>query len=163
MEFPKRSNGGGSDGPSNYLRIKDGESVTGILRGELYKYYQTGFGPTAQVVGPGEGKERFKANFVVKEDEKFVAKLWEFGPKIYDMLAALHESGWKLDNTLLTISRVGSTKENTKYTVSPMKKEPTAAAMKEIEKLEMNSLGPKEQGPLKNYAPSDEESDTIPF
>lgn len=162
MKFPPRQSNG-SDGPSNYLKIKDGESVTGILRGELYKYYQIGFGQTAQIVGPGEGKERFRHNFVVKEaDGTYVAKVWEFGPKIYDILSALDVSGWELANTILTISRTGSTKENTKYTVTPNKKEPTATALKEIDKLELNNLGPKEQGPLKNYAPgADDEG--LPF
>lgn len=173
MRFPKRANSG-HDGPSNYLKIKDGESVTGILRGKIHTYYQSGFGPTAQIVGPGEGKERFRHNFVVKENDKYVAKVWEFGPKIYDMLSALDEAGWDLSKTLLTVSRSGSTKENTKYTVTPNKKEPTPAAMKEIEKLEMNTLGPKgsfpneiERPPVKNHAPGSddnggEESD-IPF
>jgi hypothetical protein len=160
MKFPPRSTNG--EGPSHYLKIKDGESVTGILRGELYKYWQTGFGPTAQIVGPGEGKERFRHNIVVKDGDHYVAKVWEFGPKIYDTLSALDGSGWDLANTLLTISRAGSTKENTKYTVTPNKKEPSVAAMKEIEKLELINLGPKEQGPLKNYAPGADDSE-VPF
>lgn len=166
MKFPKREH---ADGPSNYLKLKDGESVTGILAGELYSYFQTGFGPTAKIVGPGEGKERFRANFVVKEGDKYVAKVWEFGPKIYDILSALSENGWDLNNTLLTISRSGTTKENTKYTVTPSPKSPTQQAMKEIERLELNSLGPKEfaneiKPPVKNYGPSDEDdSDSIPF
>jgi hypothetical protein len=164
MKFPKRQNNG--DGPSNFLKVKDGESVTGILSGKLYIYYQNGFGPTAQIVGPGEGKQRFRHNFVVKEGDQYVAKVWEFGPKIYDQLAALDENGWELEKTLLTISRTGSTKENTKYTVTPSKKEPPAAALKEISKLELNHLEPKvfqseiDSPPLKNYAPG---SDEVPF
>lgn len=142
MKFPKRQNGG-HDGPSNYLKVRDGESVTGILSGKIHIYYQNGFGPTAQIVGPGEGKQRFRHNFVVKDGDQYVVKVWEFGPKIYDQLAALDENGWELEKTLLTISRTGSTKENTKYTVTPNKKEPTPAALKEIAKLNLNHLEPK--------------------
>lgn len=168
MKFPKRQNGG--DGPSNYLKIKDGESVTGILVGKPHVYYQVGFGPTAQVVGPGEGKQRFRHNFIVREGDGYVAKVWEFGPKIYDTLAALEDSGWDLDKTLLTVSRTGSTKENTKYTVTPNKKEPTAQALKEIAKLELNTLEPKafqsEIEKPKNHAPQTTEiqdDEEIPF
>lgn len=165
MKFPKRQ-GSGHDGLSNYLKIKDGESVTGILAGKIHIYYQNGFGPTAEIVGPGEGKQRFRHNFVVKENDQYVAKVWEFGPKIYDLLAALDETGWELGKTLLTISRTGTTKENTKYTVTPNKKEPTAAALKEIEKLGLNALEPKpfqnEIEKSKNHAPGSDDED-LPF
>ena len=165
MKFPKRDR---VNGPSNYLKLKDGESVTGILRGDLYKYYETGFGPTAKIVGPGEGAEKYRANFIVKEGAQYVAKVWNFGGKIYDTLSALEESGWDLDHTLLTVSRVGTTKENTKYTVTPVKQEPSPSALKEIEKLELNTLTPKpfqneiQKPAVKNYAPgSDDEG--LPF
>lgn len=167
MKFPKRQ-GSGSDGPSNYLKIKDGESVTGILAGKIHIYYQNGFGPTAEIVGPGEGKQRFRHNFVVKENDQYVAKVWEFGPKIYDILSALSDpkqGGWDLDNTLLTISRTGTTKENTKYTVTPNKKEPTAAALKEIEKLGLNALEPKPfQNEIeKSQVKNSDDDDEVPF
>lgn len=142
MKFPKRQNSG-IEGPSNYLKIKDGESVAGILVGELYTYFQTGFGPTAKIVGPGEGKERFRANFVVKEGDKYVAMVWNFGPKIYDALSALSDAGWDLDKTTITIARAGTTKENTRYTVTPSPKPPSEAALKAIQALELNQLGPK--------------------
>jgi hypothetical protein len=142
MKFPKRENGGGGgSGPTNFLRLKDGETVTGILRGDLYSFFSVGFGANTKVVGPGEGgKERYRHNIVVKEGDGYVAKIWEFGSKIYDDLSALEASGWDLQNTLITIARKGSTKENTKYTVTPVKKEPAPATMKIIESLELNTL-----------------------
>jgi hypothetical protein len=166
MKFPKREGSGNSEGGNGpFLRIKDGEQVTGILRGKTYQFYQSGFGAASKVVGPGEGKERFRHNFIVKEGDQYVAKIWEFGPKIYDALSALEASGWELETTLLTISRVGSTKENTRYTVTPQKKEPTPAAMKEIDKLTLNVLEHREpttQAPLRNYAPGSDDSE-VPF
>lgn len=164
-KFPPRQNSG-SDGPSNYLKIKDGSSVSGILMGEMYSYWQTGFGQTAKLVGVGEGKERFRHNMAVKENDEYVMRVWEFGPKIYDILSALDEAGWDLNNTVITISRVGSTKENTKYTVTPNKKEPPAATMKAIAGLELNKLEhrlPSEKQELKNYVPSDEDGGDLPF
>lgn len=160
MKFPKRQSNG-YDGPSNYLKIKDGESVTGILAGHVCSYFQTGFGPTAIIVGPGSGgKERFRTNFVVKEGDKYVAKVWEFGPKIYDTLSALSENGWDLSNTILTVARTGSTKENTKYTVTPSPKSPTAAALKEIAAMELNQLEPK---PFQNEIKPPADDSGIPF
>jgi hypothetical protein len=159
VKFPKRQNKsfGGGDGPKNFLRIKDGEDVVGMLRGEVYPFYAVGFGQDTRVVGPGEGgKERFRHNFIVKEGGKYVAKIWEFGPKIYDTLGALESGGWDLQTTMITISRTGSTKENTRYTVTPIKKEPSALVLKEIEALPLNMLEHRESLPMptvKNYAP----------
>jgi hypothetical protein len=171
MMFPKRegARSESSDGASSFVRLKDGESVTGILRGPLYHFYSTGFGATTKIVGPNEGgKERYRHNIIVKDGDDYVAKIWEFGPKIYDALNALEEGGWDLQKTLLTISRTGSTKENTKYTVTPLKKEPTSATLKIIEGLKLHSLEHKEVSSAaptrpKNFAPAGDDDGSLPF
>lgn len=161
MKFPARPK---TDGPSNYLKIKDGESVSGILRGELFTYYETGFGPTAKIVGLGEGGvQKFRSNFIVNEGGKYVAKVWTFGGRVYDTLAALEKNGWDLDNTLLTISRTGSTKENTKYTVTPSPQKPTPQALQAINALELSQLAPKEFQNEITPPPKFDDTDEIPF
>lgn len=169
MRFPERS--GESNSPSNYLKIKDGESVTGILVGELYTYYQTGFGPTAKVVGPGQGKERHRANIAINGLFGFEIKIWEFGSKLCDDLASLSAAGWDMDKTFITISRSGTTKETTRWTVTPNKREPTTIEMNTLSGLELNkldhhnsnALDNEPKPPVKNYAPSSDDGDTIPW
>lgn len=168
MHFPQRS--GDSSGPSHYLKVKDGESVTGILLGELYTYYQTGFGPTAQVVGQGMGKERHRANIAIKGPSGFEVKIWEFGSKIYDDLAVLAASGWEMNRTFITISRTGTTKETTRWSVTPNKKEPTISELTLMSVLKLNELDHHNNNALdtdskivvKNYAPGSGDSD-IPW
>lgn len=141
MKFPPRQQGESGEGTGTFLRLKDGETVTGILRGDIYTFYSIGFGADTRVVEQGKGgKRKYRHNFVVKDGSGYAARVWEFGPKIYDTLSALEQGGWDLQNTLLTISRTGSTKENTKYTVTPNKKEPSEAAMKAMAELELNEL-----------------------
>lgn len=162
MKFPKRETSGTNG--ANFLKIKDGETITGILVGETYNYFIKGFGASSQVVGPNEGgKERFRHNLVVKEDGKLVAKIWEFGPKIYDQLAEI-SADWDLATTNIKISRTGSTKENTKYTVVPLKAPPSAATMKELNSIELHVLNHKNEPEVKHHATgANDENDEVPF
>ncbi len=162
MKFPPRPQAGeGKDGGGTYLRLKDGESVTGILRGDIFAFFSTGFGPDTRVVNQGDpgAKRRFRHNFIVKEGSAYVAKVWEFGPKIYDSLSALEAGGWDLHQTSLTISRTGATKENTKYTVTPNKKEPSEAALKAMNELTLNRLEHKDRA----AAADTSSGDGLPF
>jgi hypothetical protein len=166
VNFPPRENAGSSGGGSDkFFRIKDGEMVNFVLKGPLHTFYQKGFGQLSQIVGPGEGgKQRFRQNVIVKDGNGFAVKIWEFGTKLYDTIAALQASGWDLNTTQLTLSRKGSTKENTTYTLTPIPKPISAAAAKEIEKLELHSLEHKPtqaSQDLKEYSPGSD--DEVPF
>lgn len=161
MMFPPRQANGESEGGGLYLRLKDGESITGILLGNVHVFYSVGFGADTRVVGPGEGgKKKYRHNFVVKEGQDYAVRIWEFGPKIYDQLSALEASGWELNKTLLTISRSGSTKENTKYTVTPNKKEPSEAALKAMSSLPPHELEHKARA---EAAQTTDSSEALPF
>jgi len=164
MKFPPRQQAGeGGEGGGGYLRLKDGESVTGILRGDIHVFYAIGFGADTRVVGPGQGgKRKYRHAFVVKEGQGYAAKIWEFGPKIYDSLSALEAGGWDLQKTLLTINRTGSTKENTKYTVTPNRQEPSEAALNAITALELPTLAHGERAAAAG-ASSAQDSEGLPF
>lgn len=164
MKFNKRevSSGGTSEGGNLFLKIKDGDKVNGVCMGEIYEFRTLWDNGKSTVVTEG-GKPRFRVNFIVYEDGKFVAKIWEFGVKVYNQLADLHDV-YPLDVTKVRISRTGSTKDNTSYQVLPLvsdKDKLTPAKLKEIEAVELVSLkhqqgqspGNTQSPSLKNYAP----------
>lgn len=162
MKFPPREQSNG-EASNRFLKIQDGEKVDLVLAGDMHSFFQKGFGLTSEIVGPDEGgKERYRHNVIVKDGASYIAKIWEFGPKIYDEISALEVAGWDLDKTQLTLSRKGSKKEDTKYTLTPSPKPIPAATLKELGKVELHSLEHRSPSqPLKNYAPGGD--DEVPF
>lgn len=167
MKFERVSQGNGDGG--NYLKIEDNSSVNGILRGDVLKFYQLWpQGGDKQVFDkPTLGASpRFKVNFIVHEDGKFCAKVWEFPPTVSNMLADIAEA-YDLTQTKIKISKHKQGKK-TSYMILPLANEKLSPkVLKEINAVELNTLsisptetGPKE--PLKNYAPSDDDTE-LPF
>lgn len=135
-------NGGGS-----FLKLESGKSVNGVFRGELYTFWQTWpQGGTKQVFAePTPGAQmRFKANVVIYEDGKFVAKAWEFSPTVNNML---YEISQELDitKTKCKISRIGEGKK-TQYIIIPLGPL-DAKSLKAIEAVELVQLEPREPQP----------------
>lgn len=163
MKFNKREISNGINGESSklFLRLKDGDKVTGVCRGEIYEFQTKWENGKSSVVTEG-GKPRFRVNFVVHEDGRFIAKIWEFGVKVYNALADIHEV-YPLDQTKVRVSRSGSTKDNTTYNILPIVNEKIGAkSIKEIEAVELNVLNHREtmqdRPAVKNYAPSTQKS-----
>lgn len=122
MKFTKREvPKGEGNGTSNYLKIADGQSATGVFRGEVHEFYQSWpKGGDKQIFAkptPG-ASARFKLNFVTHEGDKVVAKVWEFGLTVYNMLAEISEA-YPLENTKVKISRRGVDK-NTQWMIIPL-------------------------------------------
>lgn len=115
MKFIKRERSEGLSG-GHFLKLKDGESVTGVFRGEIFEF-KTKWNGTKYVDDPA-GSPRFKLNFVMKEGQEYVAKVFEFPATIYDNLAAINES-MALEKTLLKITRKG-TGTDTIYIIIPL-------------------------------------------
>ncbi len=132
MKFRKVETGG-EEGGSKFLKIRSGEAVRGVCRGELYEFFQVWENGKPQRVASGTkgAKPRFRINFVVKEDSKFVAKIFEFGVMINNMLHELSED-YDLSETVLKISRSGSGLE-TEYAVIPLKDAPPIGEIKKVE------------------------------
>ena len=165
MKFNKRQSVS-SDGPGLFLKLKDGESVVGVCRGEIYEFFNKWVGGRSQLTQADDpdGRSRFRLNFVVQEDGKFVAKIWEFGFAIYNQLADLNDE-YPLEKTKIKITRRGQGTD-TIYLILPMVKEPIPAkTMKQIESVDLNILEHKEK-PQFEGAPSganENEFDEIPF
>lgn len=131
--------GGGSD---KFLKIKNGESIKVILRGEIYEYFVKWENGKSVVVAENQGgKLRFRINALLfdQEQKKFVAKIWEFGQAVYKQLASINEE-YALEETKIKITRKGEGKE-TEYSILPLLKEPLSEqVMKMIEATELNIL-----------------------
>lgn len=135
VEKQSDGNGGGA-----FLKIEDGKSVNGVFRGELYTFYQSWpQGGTKQIydVPTAGASMRFKANVVIFEDGKFVAKVWEFPVTVNNML---YEIAGELDitKTKCKISRLGSGKK-TQWMVFPLGPL-DAKALKQVEAVELLPL-----------------------
>lgn len=147
--------GEGGNGPR--LKLKDGETATGIFAGEFNIFYQNWPKGGIKHVSdePFAGAQmRFEINFVVKEGSTYTPKLFEGGLKVYKQLAALHDE-YGLDETVFKITRSGMDKQTT-YTFMPAKQAPTAETLKQIKELALIPLGKKS---VPNLAPQSSSSE----
>lgn len=144
MKFPKKAapmNEGIS--AANYLKIGDGQSVTGVPRGEVFEFFQKwpqGGQKEVFLVPTSGATPRYKINVVVHEDGKFAAKVFEFGTSVYNQFAEIADN-FDMEKTKIKISRKGSGK-NTEWFILPLGAvEPKA--LKSIALVELNSFAPK--------------------
>jgi len=147
-------------GPNNFVRIKDKETVAGVLRGEPYECYVLWENKVKTEVPQGTpgAKFNFKINFIMKEGSSYVAKVLEGGAQIYKQLAALSKQ-WDLEETVVIIGRDG-TGLDTEYTVmpAPPKQQPSKESLEFIQTIDLNPLGavesekPEPKKPV-NHAP----------
>jgi hypothetical protein len=166
MKFTKReikSNSGG--GSSMFLKFQDGESKTGVLRGDVYEFYQVWEDGQSKIVEPShpDGKARFRANLVVQEDGKFVAKIFEFGLTVYNQLADISDE-YDIEKTKIKITRRG-VKTDTTWMILPLLKEPLGAkALAEIEAVPLQNLEHKQKVLIEpGYVLGADEDDNAPF
>lgn len=147
----------GGTGAASFLKLVDGQSVTGVFRGELMEFWQKWpkGGAKELFYEPTTGaSSRFRLNFVFKEDGKAIAKIFEFGTVVYNMLAELQEN-FDLEKTTIKITRRGSDK-NTQWMLIPLGPiDPKG--IKAIEAVDLVPLGPQE-----NSAPATI-PDEVPF
>jgi hypothetical protein len=162
FEHVQTKGGGGLEGGS-FLKIEEGKSVNGVFRGELKKFWQSWpLGGTKQVFDePTPGSSiRFRANVVVNEGGKFIAKVWEFGAPVNNMLFEYSQE-MEITKVKCKITRTGSGKK-TQYIVIPLGPL-DAKALKAIEAVELLPLEPKEFTKEEADAANKGDSDEVPF
>lgn len=125
MQFVKSDGIGGN----NFIKLKDGESVKGVFRGDLHHFHQHWEGNKAlRCLGKEtcpsckEGKKalfRFRLNLVVNENGAYTAKIFEQGWTVHEALRALHEGDYNLEQHLMKITRYG-TGTDTSYAIIPV-------------------------------------------
>jgi hypothetical protein len=150
MMFTPRPKGIGKD---NYLNIDDGGEVTGVFKGDIHKYrshWMQSQNRSLDCIGADcaickQDPEnypafKFRVNFITSKDGKWIAKVYQGGGKVYDMLVALDKK-FDLSKTVVDISRSGK-KQNTQYTITPRLDQPLskemAAAIAKVEPLSLS-------------------------
>jgi len=140
-------------GGQNFLKLNDGESVTGAFRGDIYKFKRHWVngrgvecdGPTCTVCKAAQGDKkqfptfRFRINFVTNKDNQWSAKIFESGGETYDLLETLDKK-YDLSKMAVEITRIGlGTK--TKYQIFPLKDYPiTDELKKKLESVSLHAL-----------------------
>lgn len=122
MQFPAETNSGNK----NFLKLKNGETVTGIFRGQPYDFrihWKEGRSmPCAsfcELCKKGDKPSfRFRINFIINENNVYTAKLFEQGKKVYEMMKNLNQD-YDLEKTIVKISRTGE-KTSTVYSILPI-------------------------------------------
>lgn len=162
-------------GAQDHLKLKDKESRVGVFRGDPLEFYSVWNNSKSTPSKKGEpgARFRFKVNFVTKDEgQNYVALVWEQGPTVYNLLKSLNED-YPLENTVMKITRFGSTKDTTSYTILPIPKghEVTPALEAMLAKVKLNELhaGPaqvQEAEPEhfdQSFAPTAQHEEQLPF
>jgi hypothetical protein len=142
-----------------FIKLKDGETVMGILRGDVKDFYvvwESGK-PTEVPEGTPKARFRFRINLVtIGADGALEPKILEQGPMLYKALKEL-SADYELDKTVIKIKRSGSGMNDTEYSVIPLPKAPSEKTMKALETLELLSLESED------HAPATESAESLPF
>ena len=117
MELGEWSSGIGK----HIVRLKDGESITGVFRGEPARFYQH-WKNKRSVICPGQetcnlcnspdenerkGTGRFRLNFLTQVNGEWTAKVFEGGKRVYEQLKKLNSHA-PIETLQVQISRTGS-------------------------------------------------------
>jgi hypothetical protein len=145
MNFPKTR--GEGDGLPR-VKLKDKESIKGVLRGDPKIFYQHWIGSVSH---PCPGRQtcshcaqgvrsafRFKLNFITKEGDQYVAKILEQGSKLYDQLEAIN-TDWPLEKSVIKVTRNGSGQNDTTYLATPVQAL-TEVQLKQIAAVPLHNL-----------------------
>lgn len=174
MKFRGGQSSGGSGLP--YLKIKDGETIHAVFKGDPSEGYSN-FN-TKEWFPLDAGKQpgttyRFRVNVIVKEGASYVAKVWEQGwERTQDILKLSEDADQflnkKLEDVVVSITRSGTTKDDTAYTLRIAKQQPEAATWKVINSVKLNDLSgtPTTKGisePPFDASPMPTEDEEIPF
>lgn len=148
------------NGDGSFLKLKDGESVVGVLCGEVKEFYVLWSGNKSapcEENTPG-AKFRFKVNFaVIDKTGAITPRILEQGPQMYKAFKELTEH-YNLEETVLSIKRTGTGANDTKYAVLPLPKKPSDKTLATIKSLELLPLDVKEDAQA-----GSESDEVLPF
>lgn len=156
-------------GSKHFVKLKSGEAIVGVFRGEPYEFKQHWINDRSTLC-KGEGCEecaaknkpsfRFRLNFITKEaDNTYVCKIFEQSWKVYQALKGLHEGDYNLEKTIVRIMRNG-TGQQTTYMILPVKDSSVSPQVESIlAQIKLHDL----QNLKDDSQPSSESFDDIPF
>lgn len=143
MQF-NNSSTGSSKGGGLFLTLKDGESAVGVFRGEPVTYFAKWVNGKTYPCSEDEDEASFKfrINFLTRENEVLVAKIFEKGAPTYRDLQAIHQE-FNLEETIVKVTRTGEGKES-RYKVMPVKENKVSAEMEaQLKAVTLKDLTPK--------------------
>lgn len=155
VKFPERSKRDTKD----FIKLEDGDSVTGVCAGDIYTFRQHWNGKvstpcpennTCTSCDQGiKTQFKFRVNFITKDDTgNYTAKILEQGAKLLDGLEEINKE-YELEKHAIKISRKGKGVNDTKYTVMPVKNGAlTEEKLELFSKIDLHDL--KETGEQKN-------------
>lgn len=171
MKFRENS---GQDS-KDFLRLKDGESATGVCVGELFELKNHWTGSKSEQCTEdnlctycSQGKKpsfRFRVNFIVKDENgQLVAKILESGWKVYEALRDLN-CDYDVEKHAVKISRRGSTMNDTVYSILPAKGGALSPEkIAQMAKVPLHDLSLKDQVPTQvANEPKFDEDENLPF
>lgn len=130
MKFPDVGGGAnGGLGKGTFLKLKDGDRVKAIFRGDPKVFRQHWIngrsllcsGKECGACAEGDkSKFRFRINVLVQQEGVWVAKVFEQGYGMFKDLKEMHENEYDLEQTCLMLSRSG-TGADTEYRIIPAK------------------------------------------
>jgi len=156
MQFPEWGSGIGK----HILRLKDGDSIQGVFRGEITRFYQH-WKSGRSIICPGRdtcdlcqseneddrrANGRFRINFLIYVDGQWGAKVFEGGKRVFEQLKALNQD-CPLEKMRVRISKSGEGK-NSQIVISPVPGEAgliKPAVEKELQSVELIDLAMGEQ------------------
>lgn len=144
--FDKPREKGSSD---IWIKLKDGDSVTGVCRGDIVQGYEKWDGSKnrSEPCEPGTdgARFRFKVNFVLKDPAQGESpvKILNLGGSVYDALHDFAAGGYGMSQTWFKITRHGSGLD-TSYSVLPLPESKlTEAEEAAVSDLPLHSLEPQ--------------------
>lgn len=120
---------------SVFIKLKDKESVTGVLRGDPYGFFKA-------FKEGDEPRFRFQINMVIQENGAMVAKVFEGGESVYRQLKDYIDAGYNLEEHFVKITRSGLDKQ-TKYSVIVLKDPVRPDVLKQVQAVQLRKLGAK--------------------
>lgn len=161
---PKSSGDG-----KHFLKLKDKESVTGVLMGNVHEFYTTWKDkkPTEHKEYIAGSRFRFRVNLVTKDPStgELVSKLFEQGAVVYNHLKALGAE-YELEETYIKITRSGSGLNDTEYSILPLLKLQITPEVKlKLKAVLLQSLESEAapQGSGESHGPNFDPNEEIPF
>jgi len=136
-----------------FIKLKDGESVEGVFRGEPHCFYQI-FKDKREYENYVEGSSfRFKLVMIIKENGAYVGKILQQGVKLgKSVRLCTQECGM---DYIYKIIREGSSKDDTIYQLIP-KRALTESEKSQIEAVEIPSLKSTRKKSSGEESPSDD-------
>ena len=152
---------------SIFIKLKDGQAVSGVFAGDPYIFYSIFKDPKEYQEKVKGSSLKFKVNFVIKnQDGSFALKIFQQGNTfLKDLLEMREEYG--LDY-VYKIKRKGTGKDDTKYHILPVK--PLDDGQKQdISNLDLLDLVKKDKPadetppPAEDGDPGQVDEDGMPF